>query len=169
MSFPNNCAVDKEEWDKFVEDFTQNERECGNEIIEDFVNYMSEEPGKTEAVKVNKNYTTILAALLSTAVNTKKELKELYEKTHTENVILFEMLKNERKAYNLEREEIMQTMNTMQGYLDQLGVTIGESMADKLNVKMQRLENKSIGISRMMVEMKTMQLDCCRMLCTVLK
>ena len=129
MSSPNDCAVDKEEWDKFVEDFTQNESQYGNEIIEDFVNYMSEEPGKSAAVKVKKDYTYILSALLSTVVNTKREMKDwkvLFGKTHTENIILFEFLKSEKKAYKLEREDLLNTLKMMQVKIDQLGVTIGD-------------------------------------------
>ena len=175
MSSPNDCSNDKEEWEKFVEDFSHSESEYGNEIIEDFVSYMSEEPGKSAAKKVKKDYTYILSALLSTVVNTKREMKdwkELFEKTHTENIILFEFLKSERKAYKLEREELLNTLKSMQVKLDQLGVTIGDSgqyMADKLNIRLQRIDNKGIGNWRMMVEMKDMMLECSRMLSTIMK
>ena len=48
-------GITKAEWDEFVADFSLNQNEYANEIIEEFVTFMSEEPGKTEASKLKKN------------------------------------------------------------------------------------------------------------------
>ena len=172
-------TVNKEEWDKFVEEFLEDEMKSGNEAIEDFVKFMSDEPGKSEAKKIEKNYTTILAALLSTAVNTKKDVHNSYKRTYSEVVVMHELWKIERKAYKVEREEYVKSLQKMQESIQQQGEMMKElqreihiiraDMESLINGKIPRLDNKSIGLRRMLEEIKTMQFDSCKMLSTVLK
>ena len=66
-------------------------------------------------------------------------------------------------------QESIQQQGEMMKELQRENHIIRADMESLINVKIPRLDNKSIGLRRMLEEIKTMQFDSCKMLSTVLK